>query len=166
MQTHMPRVTFETAIGRCALTWSDAGLTGFELPDAAPMSDDETNVPVAMIALIDRVGQHLRGDLQDFSDLPFDFCNLPRFNADVLRATLLVKPGETRSYGDIARLMDHPLSASRAVGAALGGNRWPLLIPCHRIVSANGKMTGFSGPGGISTKLRQLKIERAQLFDQ
>lgn len=129
------------------------------------MSDDETNVPDAMIALIDRVRKHLEGELQDFSNVVFDFTELPRFNAAVLQATLLVKPGETRSYGDIARLADHPLSASRAVGTALGGNRWPLLIPCHRIVSASGKMTGFSGPGGISTKLRLLKIERAQMFD-
>ncbi|HTO04953.1 MAG TPA: MGMT family protein [Opitutus sp.] len=166
MQTHMPRVTFETAIGRCALSWSDIGLTGFDLPVATPRTDDETNLPDAIVALIERVQQHVNGELQDFSDVVFDFTDLPLFHAAVLRATLLVKPGETRSYGDIARLMDHPLSASRAVGAALGGNRWPLLIPCHRIVSASGKMTGFSGPGGISTKLRLLKIEGAQLFDQ
>ena len=166
MQTHMPRVTFETAIGRCALSWSDAGVTSFDLPDAKPMSDDETHLPDAMGALIDRVRKHLEGELQDFSNVVFDFTLLPRFNAAVLQATLSVKPGETRSYGDIARLMNHPLSASRAVGTALGGNRWPLLIPCHRIVSASGKMTGFSGPGGITTKLRLLKIERAQLFDQ
>ena len=166
MQTHMRRITFETTIGRCALSWSDTGVTGFELPEAAVMIEDATDAPEAVTTLIDRVRQHLKGELQDFSDVGFDFTNLPLFNAAVLRATLLVKPGETRSYGDIAGLMNHPLSASRAVGAALGGNRWPLLIPCHRIVSASGKMTGISGPGGISTKLRLLKIEGAQLFDQ
>ena len=69
MQTHMPRVTFETAIGRCALSWSDAGVTSFDLPDAKPMSDDETHLPDAMGALIDRVRKHLEGELQDFSNV-------------------------------------------------------------------------------------------------
>jgi len=52
----------------------------------------------------------------------------------------------------------------RAVGAALGINPWPLLIPCHRVVASDGKMTGFSGSGGIKTKLRLLALEGAQLF--
>jgi methylated-DNA-[protein]-cysteine S-methyltransferase len=166
MQTHMPRLTFDTAIGRCALLWNNSGLAGFELPEALTKSDDETVVPATLARLIERVQRHLTGELQDFSDLTFDFSMIPEFNAAVLRATLAVKPGETRSYGDIARVTGHSLAASRAVGSALGGNRWPLLIPCHRIVSAGGKMIGFSGPGGIATKLKLLKIEGAQLFDK
>jgi methylated-DNA-[protein]-cysteine S-methyltransferase len=163
MQTHTPSMTFDTVIGRCALSWNDAGIVSFDLPEA-PMETVDPNIPAEVTALIERVRRHVSGELQDFSDVRFDFTNVPTFNAAVLRATLSVKPGETRSYGDIARLIDQPPAASRAVGAALGSNRWPLLIPCHRIVSANGKMTGFSGPGGISTKLRLLKIEGAQLF--
>jgi methylated-DNA-[protein]-cysteine S-methyltransferase len=164
MQTHMPRATFDTLIGRCAISWNDEGLAGFELPEAKARSNDEGNITGELAALIDRVRRHLNGELQDFSDLRFDFSHLPVFNAAVLRATLSVKPGQTRSYGEIARVIGHPLSASRAVGGALGDNQWPLLIPCHRIVSADGKMTGFSGPGGIATKLRLLKIEGSQLF--
>jgi methylated-DNA-[protein]-cysteine S-methyltransferase len=163
MQTHIRRATFDTVIGRCALSWNDAGIVSFDLPEAA-MENVETDIPIEVSAIIERVRRHMNGELQDFSDVRFDFANVPAFNAAVLRATLSVKGGETRSYGEIARLIDHPPSASRAVGAALGSNRWPLLIPCHRIVSASGKMTGFSGPGGISTKLRLLKIEGAQLF--
>ena len=166
MQTHMPRLTFDTAIGRCALSWNHAGLAGFELPEARPSSDGRTEVPFELTeSWSSACRRHLKGQLQDFSDLTFDFSNVAEFNAAVLRATLAVKPGETRTYGEIARATGHPLSASRAVGSALGGNRWPLLIPCHRIVAADGKMTGFSGPGGIETKLRLLKIEGAQLFD-
>jgi methylated-DNA-[protein]-cysteine S-methyltransferase len=165
MQTHMPRLTFDTAIGRCALSWNHAGLTGFELPEALPNAADEPEAPVQLRSLVERVTRHLKGQLHDFSDLTFDFSSLPEFNIAVLRATLAVKPGEVRTYGEIARTAGHPLSASRAVGSALGGNRWPLLIPCHRIVAADGKMTGFSGPGGIGTKLRLLKIEGSQLFD-
>ena len=164
MQTHMPRTTFNTQLGRCAIVWNEAGLTAFELPDALPESSDETERPTQIANVIERVLRHLSGELQDFSDLSFDLALVPPFNAAVLRATLSVKPGETRTYGEIAHLIGQPPSASRAVGGALGANRWPLLIPCHRIVSADGKMTGFSGPGGIGTKLRLLKIEGAQLF--
>ena len=164
MQTLMRRCTFETPIGRCAISWHDAGLTGFELPEAEPKANDEGDPSDAIAKLIDRVRRHLSGELQDFSDLIYDFADVPKFNAAVLRATLAVKSGETKSYGEITRAIGHPPAVSRAVGAALGANRWPLLIPCHRIVSANGKMTGFSGPGGIKTKLRLLALEGAQLF--
>jgi len=111
MQTDMSRVTFATPLGRCALAWHDAGLTGFELPEAAARASDETAPPA-----------------------------------------------------EIAAALGQSLGAARAVGTALGANRWPLLIPCHRVVAADGKMTGFSGPGGIRTKLRLLALEGAQLF--
>lgn len=163
--TRMPRTTFETALGRCAIAWSDAGLTGFELPEAETRPDDAPPSPVVADVIV-RVERHLRGDLQDFSDLIYDFALVPAFNADVLRATLGVKPGSTCSYGEIAAILGQPPAASRGVGAALGANRWPLLIPCHRIVSASGRMTGFSGPGGIKTKLRLLALEGAQLFSE
>lgn len=83
---------------------------------------------------------------------------------EVYRANLAVKAGRTCSYGDIARQLGHPPAASRAVGTALGANPWPLLVPCYRVVASDGYMTGFSGPGGIKTKLRLLAIEGAQLF--
>ena len=164
MQTHMGRITFETTIGRCALSWSSAGIRGFELPPAEIRSDDFPTASAEIRVVIERVRQHLSGHLQDFSDVGFDFLELPPFNVAVLHATLAIKAGQTRSYGEVARAIGQPPGASRAVGTALGANRWPLLIPCHRVVSADGKMTGFSGPGGIKTKLRLLSIDGAQLF--
>lgn len=166
MQTLMPRVSFDTALGRCALSWDGEFLTSFSLPNAPVQPGDETVLPSHIAAIINRVQAHLSGDFQQFSDLPYDFRNEPEFNIQVLRATLAVKAGETRSYGEIATAIGQSVGASRAVGAALGANRWPLLIPCHRVVSANGKMTGFSGPGGIKTKLRLLALEGAQLFGE
>jgi methylated-DNA-[protein]-cysteine S-methyltransferase len=159
----MPRTTFTTAIGPCAISWRAERLTGFDLPPAGAQPDDIAP-PSWVAGIMARVQRHLQGDLQDFSDLPYDFTSVPPFEADVLQATLQVKVRETRSYGEIATDLGHSPAASRAVGAALGANRWPLLIPCHRIVSATGKMTGFSGPGGVKTKLRLLAIEGAQLF--
>jgi methylated-DNA-[protein]-cysteine S-methyltransferase len=162
----MQRTTFVTAIGRCAISWHDGGLAGFSLPEAIVESDDVVSLPIEIQRVIARVQRHLEGHVEDFSDLAYDFGLTSPFNAEVLRATLGVKAGVTRSYGDIARAIGQPTSASRAVGTALGENRWPLLIPCHRIVSSSGKMTGFSGPGGIKTKLRLLALEGAQLFSE
>jgi methylated-DNA-[protein]-cysteine S-methyltransferase len=164
MQTLMSRVVFGTPFGECAVAWQDGLLTGFELPTAAAQITDEPAPPAFISAMIARVQRHLSGDFQDFSDLSFDFSKTPEFQTAVLQATLAVKAGQTRSYGQIATDIGGQLGVSRAVGAALGANRWPLLIPCHRIVAATGKMTGFSGPGGVKTKLRLLALEGAQLF--
>lgn len=163
MQTHM-RHTFATPLGRCAIKWHDAGLTGFELPEATPRPSDETTPPAEIAAIIARVQRHLASEPQDFSDLSYDFTAVPAFDLDVLRATLAIKSGQTRSYGEIAATIGQPPAASRAVGSALGSNRWPLLIPCHRVLAADGKMTGFSGPGGVATKAKLLALEGAQLL--
>ena len=160
----MTRTTFPTSLGRCALTWDVAGLTRFELPEAPPLRDDAVNPPEEIGHVIARVPRHLAGEPQDFADLRYDFARVPEFHQAVLRATLAVKSGHTATYGDIARALGQPPGASRAVGTALGANPWPLLIPCHRIVAAGGKMTGFSGPGGVATKVRLLALEGAQLL--
>jgi len=160
----MPRATFPTALGVCALSWTEAGLTGFELPMAPVRDGDSTQPPEAIAALIARVQRHLTGALQDFSDVRYDFGRVQEFPREVYHATLAVKAGQTASYGDIADRLGYAPGLSRAVGTALGANPWPLLVPCHRIVSAEGKMTGFSGPGGIKTKLRLLALEGAQMF--
>lgn len=164
MQTLIRRAAFETAMGYCALSWRSDALTGFELPEALLRQTDAPSPPEWIVALIVRVRKHLTGELQDFSDVAFDFAEVPPFHAAVLRATLAVKPGQTRSYGEIAKIIGEPSHVSRAVGSALGANHWPLLIPCHRVVAADGRMTGFSGPGGVKTKLRLLALEGAQLF--
>jgi len=160
----MPRATFTTPLGTCAIAWGDTGLTHFELPGATPRPDDMTAPPPEIAAIIARVQRHLAGQPEDFSDLRYDFSDVPAFNRRVLEATLKVKPGHTATYGEIASAIGGPSAASRGVGAALGANRWPLLIPCHRITGAHGKMTGFSGPGGVGTKVKLLTLEGAQLL--
>ena len=162
----MPFADFDTAIGICRIEWHDASLTGFRLPDEAGdgVATGATPPPPWVADIIIRVRQHLSGQLQDFSDLPYDFNRVGDFAREVYRANLAVKAGRTCSYGDIARQLGQPPAASRAVGTALGANPWPLLVPCHRVVASDGHMTGFSGPGGIKTKLRLLAIEGAQLF--
>ena len=161
----MPHATFSTPLGLCAIAWNDFGLTRFLLPDPERRpGNSEAEPPSWVSEIIDRVMRHLSGDMQDFSDVPFDFSRIPDFMRAVLCATLAIKPGRTATYGELAAAIGQPPSVSRAVGSALGGNPWPLLIPCHRIVAATGKMTGFSGPGGVATKVKLLALEGAQLL--
>lgn len=162
----MPHATFSTPLGICAIAWNESGLTRFLLPDPERQSGGGTeSEPAPWIqAIIDRVVKHLSGEFQDFADIRFDFSRVPVFDQAVLRATLKVKSGHTATYGDIAVAIGEPPEAGRAVGAVLAANPWPLLIPCHRIVAATGKMTGYSGPGGIGTKARLLALEGARLL--
>lgn len=162
----MPHATFPTSLGDCVIAWGDAGLTGFSLPSHDRRFADEPVVepPPWVAAIIARVQRHLAGDVQDFVDLRYDFSSVPVFNQRVLRATLDIKAGLTSTYGQIAAAIGESSVASRGVGAALGANRWPLLIPCHRVTGADGKMTGFSGPGGVATKVKLLALEGACLL--
>ena len=69
------------------------------------------------------------------------------------------------TYGEIARAVGDP-GAARAVGAALGANPFPVIVPCHRVLAADGALHGFSAPGGITTKRRMLELEGAPGFAQ
>lgn len=160
----MPATAFPTPLGTCRISWQDDLITGFRLPENREPETANTPVPDWIQAIIKRVGLHLERQFQDFSDLPYNFNQVGGFPREVYRCTLQVKAGRTCSYGDIARALGYPPATSRAVGASLGTNPWPLLVPCHRVVSADGKMTGFSGPGGIETKLKLLALEGSQLF--
>jgi O-6-methylguanine DNA methyltransferase len=87
-----------------------------------------------------------------------DWEQLSPFQRRVLEAVAAIPSGMRLTYGEIARRIGSP-SAARAVGAAIGANPWPVLIPCHRVIGAGGKLTGFSAPGGIETKRKMLDLE-------
>lgn len=82
------------------------------------------------------------------------------FRAAVYAATRDIPRGETRAYGEIAHAIGHP-RAARAVGQALAHNPIPLVVPCHRVVAADGSLRGFSAIGGVGLKARLLQWERA-----
>lgn len=174
----MPHTLFPTAFGTCGVAWAEHGLTGFQLPDAR-VEDTEQHLarkahstaadeprPEWLRRLIERVQAHLEGRLQDFTDAPIDWTRVSDFQQAVYRHTLAIKPGYKRSYGEIAKAMGLGNEAARAVGVALGTNPWPLIVPCHRVVSASDKMTGFSAPGGVRTKTRLLALEGAELISE
>ena len=160
----MPSVSFVTSFGQCGIVWDNGMLTSSHLPDDTAYAHEEAPMPDWIAAIISRVQRHFDGDLQDFADLPYDFSRVTPFQHAVYSAALTVKPGETQSYGWLARKIGRDHSASRAIGSALGRNPWLLLVPCHRFLSASGKLTGFSGPGGIETKQRLLSLEHAKRF--
>lgn len=87
-----------------------------------------------------------------------DWTAFTPFQQAVLDHTAAIPRGQRLTYGQLARKIGKP-RASRAVGAALGANAWPVLVPCHRVVGANGAMTGFSAPGGVDAKRRMLEME-------
>ena len=159
----MPSVSFPTSLGHCAIGWNNNGLTRFHLPGDKAAADSGDGAPDWIKAIILRVQRHFDGEMQDFADLNFDFSCVTPFQHAVYAAALVVKAGQTRTYGWLAEKLGRCPSASRAVGTALGRNPWVLLVPCHRFLGANGKLTGYSAPGGIATKERLLALELAEL---
>ena len=111
----------------------------------------------------------LRGEAIDLSAVPLNMAGVPEFERRVYEIARTIPPGRTLTYGEIAtRLGDKSLA--RDVGQALGQNPFPIIVPCHRVLAAGGRTGGFSGGGGVATKLKLLSIERAQpngptLFD-
>lgn len=111
---------------------------------------------------------HLRASLQDYSEgKPVDFAEFqlllpPRtpFRDKVLAATRRLAYGETTTYGDLARCVGHP-GAARAVGTVMSTNRFPIVIPCHRVLAAGGMLGGYTAPSGTDLKQRLLNMERA-----
>jgi methylated-DNA-[protein]-cysteine S-methyltransferase len=149
---------FDTAAGWGAIAWSEAGLAGVHLPERDPdfarhgiqrrLPDAvESPVPAELMATVEDIRALLRGEKVSLSAAPLDLARVPEFNAKVYALTRQIPPGETRTYGEIAQQLGDKLLA-RDVGAALGKNPWPIIVPCHRVTAAGGKLGGFSARGG------------------
>ena len=174
----MPYALFPTKFGTCAVAWNDTGLTGFQLPEASESLTEkriaaragegatEEPPPAWVRRIVNRVQEHFAGYLQDFSDAVLDWSQVSDFQRAVYLQTQAIKPGGKRSYGEIAQALALGRESARAVGVALATNPWPLIVPCHRVVSAGDKMTGFSAPGGVRTKTRLLVLEGAELLSE
>ncbi len=102
---------------------------------------------------------YLTGELRKFS-IPIDWRGYTEFQSLVLKETLAIPFGQTRSYGEIAAAIGRP-KASRAVGQAEKCNQVPLVIPCHRVIGSDGSMTGYGGKDHTDIKAKLLKFERA-----
>jgi methylated-DNA-[protein]-cysteine S-methyltransferase len=172
---------FETTIGCCGIVWSERGIVGVQLPEKNVQATRnrvlrrfpaarEVTPPTDVQRAIDDIAALLRGEPRELGHVTLDSDRVPEFNQRVYEVARSIRPGATLSYGEIAeRLGDRNLA--REVAQALSQNPFPIIVPCHRVLAAGGKMGGFSAPGGVRTKLRLLTIEGAQygeptLFDR
>ena len=167
MATHF--CLFETPLGACGLVWSERGILGVELPgrDAAATRARlvrrhpqavESEASGALAEARHAIVALLSGHNRDLSDIALDMREQPDLHRKVYEIARTIAPGATLTYGDIAvRLGDRTLA--QAVGQALGKNPWPIIVPCHRVLAAGGKIGGFSAPTGIVLKRKLLAIE-------
>jgi methylated-DNA-[protein]-cysteine S-methyltransferase len=159
------RYLFDTDFGTCEIGWGDAGISDFRLPtddpemDRVRMERQSVEPPGFVVEAVMAVRSYFSGERTDFTDVAVDLSALADFERDVLLAARALPWGEITSYGDIARQLTGDVGVSRAVGQALGRNPIPLIIPCHRVLAADGAIGGFSAPGGTVTKLKMLEIE-------
>jgi len=169
---------FDTALGRCAIAWGERGIAAIELPaseDKATLRRlrsalpgvSEQPPPPAVADAIGAIVRLFEGEPDDLATVVLDMDEVPEFQRRVYDVARTIPPGETLSYGEVAARLGEP-GAAQAVGRALGRNPFPIVVPCHRVLAANGALHGFSAPGGIETKRRMLAIEGAgapTLFD-
>jgi methylated-DNA-[protein]-cysteine S-methyltransferase len=162
---------FDTAIGRCGIVWGARGITSVQLPMG---SEDKTRTrirqrhgeiaeappPAQVQSAIDGIIELLAGKPNDLADVVLDLEGVPEFNRGVYDIARTIPPGQTLTYGDIAKRLGG-VELSRDVGQALGHNPCPIVVPCHRVLAAGGKPGGFSANGGVATKLKMLAIEGA-----
>ena len=163
---------FRTPIGACGIAWRRGIVVATQLPEKTPAATaarlasranaTEASPPPEIQSVISSMTALLEGAHADLSQVRCDLDQVDPFAAKVYVSTRAIPPGETRTYGSIAAKLGNERLA-RHVGRALGRNPLPIVVPCHRVVGANQKLTGFSAYGGVDTKLKMLRIEGAQL---
>ncbi len=163
---------FETALGACAIAWGERGIVGMQLPGASEgqsrsriqrrfAAAQEAAPPPEVQRAIDGIVALLAGKAADLSAVALDTDAVPAFDRRVYAATRGIAPGATLSYGQIAAQLGDARLA-REVGQALGRNPFAIVVPCHRVLAADGRLGGFSASGGAATKQRLLMIEGAR----
>jgi len=161
---------FDSPIGRCGIVWSERGIAGVQLPEARDAATrarlqkrfpgllEVADPPREVQRAIGAIGALLRGEANEVAEIELDWSGVAPFQRRVYEAARAIGPGETLSYGGVAAQLGDPGKA-RAVGQALGRNPFAIVVPCHRVLAANGKLGGFSANGGAATKLRLLALE-------
>jgi methylated-DNA-[protein]-cysteine S-methyltransferase len=172
MDTTLGLAFFDTAIGTCGIAWGERGIVAVHIPEA---SERETRArlhrrcpgarevapPPEVGRVIDGIVSLLAGERADLSAAVLDMERIPPPDRGVYEVARTIPPGATLTYGAVAARLGGSATA-REVGQALGRNPFPLIVPCHRVVAADG-LGGFSARGGTSTKLRLLALEGAPL---
>jgi len=162
--------TFETAHGFCGIAWNDAGITRFQLPTRTAAAAERLLLrrrpgakpaapPPVVAEAIAAAKRYFEGEETDFSHLTLDLTDQDSVFQQIYASLRKVGWGRTTTYGALARELGTEPQLARDVGRAMAGNPIPLIIPCHRVLAAGGRIGGFSAPGGASSKLRMLELE-------
>jgi methylated-DNA-[protein]-cysteine S-methyltransferase len=152
--------TMESPVGTLTLTAVDGRLTRLHMDGQrhAPATSAEWERDDAGLAgIVEQLEAYFAGSREDF-DVPLDLQGTD-FQRSVWAGLLEIPYGETMSYGELARRVGRP-GASRAVGLANGRNPVAIIVPCHRVIGANGTMTGYGG--GLDRKVWLLDHERSR----
>lgn len=166
-------MTLETAVGPVALAWDCDHLTAVQLPGRSKADTVDrllrraggarrARPPTWVAGVARKLCLHLAGRPQEFSAVPLAQGSLPEFHRRVYRLARAVPAGRTVTYGELAHLAGSP-KAARAVGQAMANNPFPLVVPCHRVLAASGRIGGFSAYRGPFLKRELLKIEGVDL---
>lgn len=163
---------FPTPLGACAIAWRGDLVVATHLPGrnaaetreriAVRAGATQGAPPPAIARAIAAIVELLEGGRTDLGFVACDFGGVETFEAKVYAAARAIPAGQTATYGAIATQLGDK-SLAQSVGRALGRNPFPIVVPCHRVLGANGKLVGFSANGGVATKLKMLAIEGAQL---
>jgi methylated-DNA-[protein]-cysteine S-methyltransferase len=158
---------FETALGGLAIGWTEAGVSRVLLPGEAPERMRERLVARGGVEddtgqgeVVARIVAYAEGAEDAFRDVALDLSAVPELNRRIYEHIRGLGWGETTTYGAIARWLGD-VAMSRTVGTAMGQNPIPLIVPCHRVLAADGRTGGFSSPGGVRAKMEMLALERA-----
>jgi methylated-DNA-[protein]-cysteine S-methyltransferase len=169
-RTNPDYLIFETAGGFCGIAWNDRGVTRFQLPTRRAESTERAlmrHAPGAkpgepspeVAEAVAAVKRYFEGEEIDFSGVALDLEDQDAYFKQIYAAARRVGWGHTTTYGTLAKQLGAGPEAARDVGAAMANNPVPLIIPCHRVLAAGGKVGGFSAPGGSAAKLRMLELE-------
>jgi methylated-DNA-[protein]-cysteine S-methyltransferase len=157
-------------MGFCAIAWSGAGVARFQLPAKSAEAAERLirrraegaepgAPPEEVVAVVAAAKRYFGGEETDFSHVRLDLGGQDAFFCQIYDALRRVGWGRTTSYGALAKEVGAGREAARDVGQAMATNPAPLIIPCHRVLAAGGKIGGFSAPGGSTTKTRMLELE-------
>lgn len=169
-QTPQHYLIFETASGFCGIAWNAQGISRFQLPTKTAEATRrlllkrqpgaEPGMPPPDVArAVAAVQRYFQGEKTDFSDLKLDLAEQNAFCKEIYAAARQIGWGQTTTYGALAKALGVGPEAARDVGQAMAQNPVALIIPCHRVLAAGGKLGGFSAPGGATTKRRMLELE-------
>jgi methylated-DNA-[protein]-cysteine S-methyltransferase len=173
-QTARHYFIFETVHGTCGIAWSSAGVSRFQLPDRNAEASERNllrrlpgakpGTPPPQVAdTVAAVKRYFAGEKVEFSDVQLDLDGQDEFFKQVYAAARRVGWGHTTTYGMLAKELGGGWEAARDVGQAMAKNPVALIIPCHRVLAAGGKVGGFSAPGGSASKIKMLELEGVHL---